>query len=109
MHKPKFDRNGLVRCRVCGCTDLDACANSCAWVDGQDLCTTCRDAAAAIREWRETARRPMMTRLLAEVGEMERLDRAGTARGKVSVVKVLTREMKRLERAGTVRARKAAS
>jgi hypothetical protein len=51
----------------------------------------------------------MMTRLLAEVGEMERLDRAGTARGKVSVVKVLTREMKRLERAGTVRARKAAS
>jgi len=34
-------------CRVCGCTELDACDEGCAWVDAdRDLCTSCADAHA---------------------------------------------------------------
>ena len=36
-------------CRVCGCTDDDACvtaAGACAWAEA-DLCTACRDLRAA--------------------------------------------------------------
>lgn len=36
-------------CRVCGCTDYDACEHpvtgTCSWVE-VDLCSTCADAAA---------------------------------------------------------------
>jgi hypothetical protein len=28
-------------CRVCGCTDLRACAGGCWWV-GEDLCSACQ-------------------------------------------------------------------
>ena len=30
------------RCRVCGCTEDEACDGGCSWVDGDaSLCTTC--------------------------------------------------------------------
>lgn len=52
------DRNGLTRCRVCGCTELDACNPPCGWQAGhEDLCTTCHAAAEAIHEWMWAARR----------------------------------------------------
>lgn len=32
-HEVKRDRNGLTRCRVCGCTEIDACAGGCQWIE----------------------------------------------------------------------------
>lgn len=32
-------------CRVCGCTDLNACEGGCSWVD-EDLCSACADEEA---------------------------------------------------------------
>lgn len=34
------------RCRVCSCTDLQACPGGCSWV-GPDLCSSCATAAGA--------------------------------------------------------------
>ena len=52
------DRNGLTRCRVCGCTEGDACPAGCGWVTGEDdLCTTCHEAAQALSVWLNGARR----------------------------------------------------
>ncbi|HGM6050898.1 TPA: helix-turn-helix domain-containing protein [Stenotrophomonas maltophilia] len=34
------------RCRVCSCTDLQACPGGCSWV-GADLCSSCATAAGA--------------------------------------------------------------
>lgn len=31
------------RCRICGCTDDEACEGGCSWVE-EDLCSTCADA-----------------------------------------------------------------
>lgn len=31
---------GFQRCRVCGCSELDACPGGCSWVEG-DLCSCC--------------------------------------------------------------------
>jgi predicted Fe-S protein YdhL (DUF1289 family) len=59
----KRDRNGLVRCRVCGCTEIDPCANACSWVEF-DLCSTCYTAREALLEWHEQARRANWKALL---------------------------------------------
>ena len=61
----KVDRNGLVRCRVCGCTEISACNPPCGWAD-VDLCTGCQDAAMALVEWSEGAHRPNLAALLRE-------------------------------------------
>lgn len=35
-------------CRICGCTDEEACDGGCAWVQGDpDLCTSCQAKAKA--------------------------------------------------------------
>ena len=61
------DRNGFVRCRVCGCTEIDACPGGCGWVPGEEnLCTTCGEAARAILIWRGSARRANIAALLRE-------------------------------------------
>lgn len=62
----KRDRNGLVRCRVCGCTAIDACSNSCSWVEF-DLCSTCAEAKEALLDWSEHARRANWTALRKEL------------------------------------------
>jgi len=67
VYKVRRDRQGLARCRVCGCTQLDACANGCGWSETPDLCTTCAAPVDAIREWCDNARRPNVTGLLREV------------------------------------------
>ncbi len=59
----RHDRNGLIRCRVCGCTAIDACNPPCGWAQ-QDLCTTCADAVKALLEWADAARRANLSGLL---------------------------------------------
>lgn len=62
----KRDRDGLTRCRVCGCTGREACNPPCGWADGS-LCTNCFRAVSALREWKERAHRDNMTALLREL------------------------------------------
>ncbi|MBP2482912.1 DNA-binding response OmpR family regulator [Stenotrophomonas sp. PvP093] len=33
------------RCRICGCTELQACRGGCSWID-KDLCRSCGEAAS---------------------------------------------------------------
>ena len=64
------DRHGLTRCRVCGCTDVDPCADGCSWMNKySDLCTTCAVAAEAVVDWFLSARRPNQAALWREVDE----------------------------------------
>jgi predicted Fe-S protein YdhL (DUF1289 family) len=62
----KHDKNGLVRCRVCGCTEIEPCDPPCSWVE-VDLCSGCWDTVAALVRWREGARRPSMAALKVAV------------------------------------------
>jgi hypothetical protein len=62
----KRDRNGLTRCRVCGCTEVDACAPGCSWVE-EDLCSVCAVAAEALFDWLGDARRANKSALWREV------------------------------------------
>lgn len=63
----RVDRDGLVRCRVCWCTEREACNPPCGWFE-EDLCTSCALAAEAITSWMERARRANISALLREVG-----------------------------------------
>ncbi len=40
----RAERDGIRRCRECGCTEVRACQGGCYWVD-QDLCSACWEAA----------------------------------------------------------------
>jgi hypothetical protein len=49
---PSFDdwieeRKALPHCRVCGCTDDDACPDGCEWVE-RNLCSACATAAGQL-------------------------------------------------------------
>jgi predicted Fe-S protein YdhL (DUF1289 family) len=66
VREPRRDRDGLIRCRVCGCTERDACDPPCSWVE-DDLCSGCHDAVSAIAIWQLGARRNNRTALLREV------------------------------------------
>jgi hypothetical protein len=55
-------------CRVCGCTDQNACAGGCGWIE-PDLCSLCALAIEAIREWAARAVNPDLVALCAEVLE----------------------------------------
>lgn len=46
----------LIRCRVCGCTEVDPCNPPCGWFEA-DICTTCALAAEALHGWMQAARR----------------------------------------------------
>jgi len=66
--KVRRDKNGLTRCRVCGCTETDACPGGCQWAPGEpDLCSVCDQAALALSDWELSARRPVLAALLREV------------------------------------------
>lgn len=87
----KVDRDGYVRCRVCGCTEREPCNPPCAWVetgtrratkagisiDLDDLCTNCADAVNAMVEWFDCARRPSMAALMREVARIRKAGGAG--------------------------------
>jgi hypothetical protein len=61
----RVDRDGLVRCRVCGCTEREPCGSACGWVE-VDLCSSCHETLEAMLYWAEVARRVNMTALLRE-------------------------------------------
>jgi hypothetical protein len=61
----RFDALGFVRCRVCGCTEIDPCDPPCGWAE-EDLCTTCQDAIEAMATWFQDSRRPNLAGLLRE-------------------------------------------
>jgi len=54
------------RCRGCGCTENDACLNSCSWIE-PDLCSTCDKAIADQVEYFDYSRRPNRAFLRREV------------------------------------------
>jgi hypothetical protein len=68
LHRQRIrtDVDGNIRCRVCGCTQIDACPAGCGWADG-NLCTICDAAAQAIVGWMYDSRRPNRTALWREV------------------------------------------
>lgn len=65
-YKVKYDADGNIRCRVCGCTEIDACLGGCAWVE-VDLCSGCAATIGALVEWRRTARRVSWAALRREL------------------------------------------
>jgi hypothetical protein len=72
--EPKRDKNGLTRCRVCGCTYIEPCNPPCSWVDN-DLCSTCHATVDMMVGWLDAAHRPSMVALKREV-KLARLERA---------------------------------
>jgi hypothetical protein len=40
-----------MKCRICGCTDDQACPGGCYWVD-DDLCSRCDETIEAISRWK---------------------------------------------------------
>ena len=64
----KHDRDALVRCRVCGCTERQPCEPPCGWFDG-DLCTGCAEVVLAVANWRLGAHRASWAALKREVEE----------------------------------------
>jgi len=75
MERPvKRDRDGLIRCRVCGCTEMDACPVGCSWVE-EDLCSVCAQAVAGLLEWEDAAHRANLGALLREYRRRLRADR----------------------------------
>lgn len=57
---------GLVRCRMCGCSELEACAPTCAWAQ-PDLCDSCESAVTSVSQWMLRAHRPSWNALKREV------------------------------------------
>jgi hypothetical protein len=62
----RHDRDGLVRCRVCDCTDREPCNPPCAWVEA-DLCSNCWNAVAHVYNWALAAHRFSWVALTREV------------------------------------------
>ncbi len=65
----------MTRCRVCGCTEVNACNPPCSWAE-DDLCTNCGMIIDAVDIWMDSALRPNITGLLREV----KAQRAATVR-----------------------------
>ena len=66
----KHDKDGLLRCRVCNCTDREACNPACSWARGDvrgDLCSTCALMVQRLQEYFESAHRPSWAALKREV------------------------------------------
>jgi hypothetical protein len=64
----KTDRERLVRCRVCGCTEREPCYGPdgpCGWAEA-DLCTSCEEAVLTMCDWFNGAHRPSFAALLRE-------------------------------------------
>jgi len=60
------DKDGMMKCRVCGCTEVRACQPPCSWA-GPFICSNCHNAVSALRQWKEGANRANMTALLREL------------------------------------------
>lgn len=69
-------RLGLIRCRVCGCTETQACNPPCSWSD-VDLCSGCYEAAEALNAWIDGSHTPALTKLRTEARRMRQARDAG--------------------------------
>ena len=68
----RHDRDGFIRCRVCGCTEREPCNPPCSWAPGAaDLCSTCADIVLIVAEWRAVAHRASWAALKREVEALE--------------------------------------
>lgn len=57
----------MTRCRVCGCTEAEACNPPCGWAPGQgNLCTSCAYAVNIVVEWMDIALRPNFAGIVRE-------------------------------------------
>lgn len=56
----------MTRCRVCGCTEVNACNPPCGWTGDGTICTSCAHAASAIADWMDGAVRANITGLIRE-------------------------------------------
>jgi hypothetical protein len=64
----RHDRDGYIRCRVCGCTEREPCNPPCSWVRGEpDLCTSCEKFIMSMVEWLNAAHQPSRAALQREV------------------------------------------
>jgi len=64
----KRTRDGLTRCRVCGCTEMEACYPPCGWQPGEaDLCDRCHEMAYRMRVFIGGAHRYSQAALFREV------------------------------------------
>jgi len=59
----KVDRHGLVKCRVCSCTEIKPCDPPCSWAS-VDLCSGCAEAIEALIRWTEGAHRSSLRALI---------------------------------------------
>lgn len=58
-----------MRCRMCGCTDNNACNPPCSWAPGRsNLCSSCLVVAAVVAAWEEIAVKANFAALKREVG-----------------------------------------
>ena len=69
---PKYlhDRNGLLRCRVCRCSDREPCNPPCGWDPDDnrgDLCTSCSGVIEHMLVWFDYAHRPTKAALMREL------------------------------------------
>lgn len=56
------------RCRICRCSQNDACNPPCEWEFGEEnLCSSCAYAVRVLKRWLESAHMPNLTALLREV------------------------------------------
>ena len=74
--KPRYDRDGLIRCRVCGCTEREACDPPCRWIE-DDLCSVCALGVAAYIGWAMSARCPSPAAFIREARVQAELMRRG--------------------------------
>jgi hypothetical protein len=71
-HIVKRDRNGLIRCRVCRCTELEPCFPPCWWEPGEeDICNRCNEMAYHLRVFMAGAHRFSRKALFREVARRE--------------------------------------
>jgi hypothetical protein len=79
-HTIRVDRDGLVRCRVCSCTEREPCEPPCSWAE-EDLCSWCSSVAESLADFLEGAHRPSLAPLLREVKAIVAHRNQPTARG----------------------------
>jgi len=57
----------MTRCRVCGCTEVNACNPPCGWEpECGNLCSNCATAINAVIDWMDAAVRANFTGLIRE-------------------------------------------
>lgn len=67
MQSESQKADSMNRCRVCKCTQAEACNPPCGWERAElDLCTSCAEAIRVVREWIEGAVRPSFAALKRE-------------------------------------------